>query len=169
VGKRKRVIHALTSRQRQVLHLVVKGRSAREIGSLLNISPRTVEFHKQRMMEVLGMQSTAEGGARAEGREENRFSRELRQRRAESAKIGGRDRDRHVHVAAELGGAVEDARLPPHQERLHPVAAQGRKDFGYRARRHRCPRGAGTSPTDVRIPGSAARGITCTSDWSPGT
>jgi DNA-binding NarL/FixJ family response regulator len=53
VGKRKRVIHTLTSRQRQVLRLVVKGRSAREIGSLLNISPRTVEYHKYRLIEDL--------------------------------------------------------------------------------------------------------------------
>jgi len=58
VGKRKRVIHALTSRQRQVLHLVVKGRSAREIGSLLDISPRTVEYHKYRLMEDLQLRNS---------------------------------------------------------------------------------------------------------------
>lgn len=58
MGKRKRVIHTLTSRQRQVLRLVVKGRSAREIGSLLNISPRTVEYHKYRLMEDLQLRNS---------------------------------------------------------------------------------------------------------------
>ncbi|MCZ6550307.1 MAG: LuxR C-terminal-related transcriptional regulator, partial [candidate division NC10 bacterium] len=34
--------------------------SAKEIASLLNISPRTVEFHKYRMMEDLGLRTNAE-------------------------------------------------------------------------------------------------------------
>jgi DNA-binding NarL/FixJ family response regulator len=50
----------LTPRQREVLQLVAEGRSAKEIASILDISPRTVEFHKYRMMEDLGLQSTAE-------------------------------------------------------------------------------------------------------------
>lgn len=53
-------LHGLTSRQREVLQLVAEGHSAKEIASVLDISPRTVEFHKQRMMEDLGVQSTAE-------------------------------------------------------------------------------------------------------------
>ena len=51
---------ALTSRQREILQLVAEGRSAKDIASILNISPRTVEFHKYRIMEVLGLRSTAE-------------------------------------------------------------------------------------------------------------
>lgn len=53
-------LDGLTSRQREVLQLVAEGHSAKEIASVLDISPRTVEFHKQRMMQDLGMQSTAE-------------------------------------------------------------------------------------------------------------
>jgi DNA-binding NarL/FixJ family response regulator len=50
----------LTPRQREVLQLVAEGRSAKEIAGILHISRRTAEFHKARIMESLGMQSTAE-------------------------------------------------------------------------------------------------------------
>ncbi|MGD8375068.1 MAG: response regulator transcription factor [Acidobacteriota bacterium] len=50
----------LTPRQREVLQLVAEGRSAREIAGILKISPRTVEFHKYRMMEELQVQTNAE-------------------------------------------------------------------------------------------------------------
>lgn len=47
----------LTRRQRAVLQLAAEGRSAREIASILGISPRTAEFHKYRGMEALGLKS----------------------------------------------------------------------------------------------------------------
>ena len=50
----------LTPRQREVLQLVAEGRSAKEVAALLRISPRTAEFHKARLMKVLGLQTTAE-------------------------------------------------------------------------------------------------------------
>jgi DNA-binding NarL/FixJ family response regulator len=50
----------LTPRQREVLQLVAEGRSAKEIAALLRISCRTAEFHKARLMESLGFQTTAE-------------------------------------------------------------------------------------------------------------
>jgi DNA-binding NarL/FixJ family response regulator len=50
----------LTPRQREVLQLVGEGYSAKEIGRLLHISPRTAEFHKARLMQALGAQSTAD-------------------------------------------------------------------------------------------------------------
>jgi len=49
-----------TPRQREVLQLLAEGHSAREIASILQISPRTVEFHKYRMMEDLGMKTVAD-------------------------------------------------------------------------------------------------------------
>jgi DNA-binding NarL/FixJ family response regulator len=51
---------ALTPRQREVLQLLAEGRSAKEIGSTLGISSRTVEFHKYQMMEILGAHNNAE-------------------------------------------------------------------------------------------------------------
>jgi len=50
----------LTPRQREVLQLLAEGHSAKEIASILNISTRTVEFHKYRMMEELNINTTAE-------------------------------------------------------------------------------------------------------------
>jgi DNA-binding NarL/FixJ family response regulator len=50
----------LTPRQREVLQLVAEGRSAKQIASVLGISRRTAEFHKVRLMETLGVQTTAE-------------------------------------------------------------------------------------------------------------
>jgi DNA-binding NarL/FixJ family response regulator len=50
----------LTARQREVLQLLAEGRSMKEIASLLNLTPRTVAFHKYRIMEQLKVKSTAE-------------------------------------------------------------------------------------------------------------
>ena len=50
----------LTPRQREVLQLLAEGRSAKDIADALCISPRTVEFHKYRMMEELSIRTTAE-------------------------------------------------------------------------------------------------------------
>jgi DNA-binding NarL/FixJ family response regulator len=50
----------LTQRQREVLQLLAEGRSTREIATVLQISPRTVEFHKYRIMEDLGIKTVAD-------------------------------------------------------------------------------------------------------------
>ena len=50
----------LTPRQREVLQLLAEGRSMKEVASLLKLTPRTVAFHKYRMMEQLKIKSTAE-------------------------------------------------------------------------------------------------------------
>ena len=50
----------LTSRQRQVLQLLAEGRCVKEVASILEISTRTVEFHKYSMMESLGLKSSAD-------------------------------------------------------------------------------------------------------------
>jgi DNA-binding NarL/FixJ family response regulator len=51
---------SLSSRQREVLQLLAEGRSAKEIAAILNISSKTVEYHKYRMMEDLGIKTAAE-------------------------------------------------------------------------------------------------------------
>jgi DNA-binding NarL/FixJ family response regulator len=50
----------LTSRQREVLQLLAEGRSAKEAAAVLNLSSRTVEFHKYRLMKQLGLQTAAQ-------------------------------------------------------------------------------------------------------------
>ncbi|MDM0085471.1 response regulator transcription factor [Variovorax sp. J31P179] len=51
---------ALTSRQREILQLLAQGHSAKQIGAALNLSARTVEDHKYRLMETLGIENNAE-------------------------------------------------------------------------------------------------------------
>jgi DNA-binding NarL/FixJ family response regulator len=47
----------LTGRQREIMQLSAEGRSAKEIASVLNVSPRTVEFHKASIMDRLRLHS----------------------------------------------------------------------------------------------------------------
>jgi FixJ family two-component response regulator len=50
----------LTERERQVLDLVLQGLHNRQIAAQLGISPRTVEVHKARVMEKLGVANMVE-------------------------------------------------------------------------------------------------------------
>ena len=50
----------LTARQREVLQLLAEGKSMKEVASILNVTPRTVAFHKYRMMEQLRIKTNAE-------------------------------------------------------------------------------------------------------------
>src|SRR5262249_38179787 len=52
--------HRLTARQREVLQLFAEGRSAKEVAAVLKISIRTAEAHKARILEALGLRTTAE-------------------------------------------------------------------------------------------------------------
>ncbi len=50
----------LTERQREVLTLLVQGNTMIEVAAILKIIPRTVAFHKYRIMEKLEITSSAE-------------------------------------------------------------------------------------------------------------
>ena len=50
----------LSARQRDVLRLLADGHSAKEIAKALDISSRTVEFHKYKLMDSLGLKNSAE-------------------------------------------------------------------------------------------------------------
>ena len=52
--------HDLTTRQREILQLVAEGRSRKEIGGILHISVKTVEFHKATLMRELHFKTTAD-------------------------------------------------------------------------------------------------------------
>jgi len=56
----KRTVGDLTPRQREVLQLVGEGKGTKDIATLLNVSVKTVEFHKARLMEQLEVHSTAD-------------------------------------------------------------------------------------------------------------
>lgn len=50
----------LTDRQREVLQLLAEGKCMKEVASVLNVTARTVAFHKYRIMEVIHARSNAE-------------------------------------------------------------------------------------------------------------
>ncbi len=50
---------SLTNRERQVLQLIVEGQSIKAIGRDLTLSPKTIDWHKNRMMTKLGIDSIA--------------------------------------------------------------------------------------------------------------
>jgi DNA-binding NarL/FixJ family response regulator len=50
----------LTPREREVLQLLAEGHSMKEAATILDVSPRTIAFHKYRMMEQLSVKTTAE-------------------------------------------------------------------------------------------------------------
>ncbi len=49
----------LSPREREVAHHLVNGRTSREIGDALNISHRTVEVHRARLMRKFNVKNTA--------------------------------------------------------------------------------------------------------------
>lgn len=53
-------LDGLTVRQREVLQLLAEGYSAKEVSTVLEISRRTVEYHKYRIMKILGLHKSAE-------------------------------------------------------------------------------------------------------------
>lgn len=50
----------LSSREREVLHLIVEGKANKEVAALLNISPYTVETHRRNLQEKLNLHNFAE-------------------------------------------------------------------------------------------------------------
>ena len=51
---------SLTPRQREVVQLLAEGRSMKQAADVLKVTPRTVAFHKYRIMEGLGLKTSAE-------------------------------------------------------------------------------------------------------------
>jgi DNA-binding NarL/FixJ family response regulator len=50
----------LSTREREVLQLLAEGMSAKQVASTLNLSSKTVEFHKYRIMQKLGIHTIAQ-------------------------------------------------------------------------------------------------------------
>jgi len=59
-GRRDDAQTGLTPRQREVLRLLAEGKSLKEVAASLKISVKTVEFHKYRIMNQLGIRTNAE-------------------------------------------------------------------------------------------------------------
>jgi DNA-binding NarL/FixJ family response regulator len=50
----------LTDRQKEILQLIVEGRGNKEIADVLHLSIKTIEFHRSRLMDKLGVHTVAE-------------------------------------------------------------------------------------------------------------
>jgi DNA-binding NarL/FixJ family response regulator len=59
-GRRTRSPSQLTPLEREILQLLVEGRKNRDVGKVLNISVKTAETHRARIMSKLGMDSVAD-------------------------------------------------------------------------------------------------------------
>ncbi len=55
-----RALNRLTPRQREVLQLLAEGNSMKEAAAILKLTPRTVAFHKYRLMDDLGLKTNAD-------------------------------------------------------------------------------------------------------------
>jgi DNA-binding NarL/FixJ family response regulator len=58
-GRPAQGIHGLSEREREVLTLLARGLSSKEIGTMLHISVRTVDTHRANLMRKLGVKSVA--------------------------------------------------------------------------------------------------------------
>jgi DNA-binding NarL/FixJ family response regulator len=56
IGKQKSALESLTGRQREILQLIAEGQNTKSIGETLKISPKTVEYHRAKLMESLNVQ-----------------------------------------------------------------------------------------------------------------
>jgi DNA-binding NarL/FixJ family response regulator len=52
---RKSPLEQLTGRQREVLQLIAEGQNTKQIGDILKVSPKTVEYHRMKMMAGLNL------------------------------------------------------------------------------------------------------------------
>lgn len=59
-GELKSTLSLLTNREREVLQLIAEGKSTRDTAETLNISAKTVETHRLRMMNKLGLRNVAD-------------------------------------------------------------------------------------------------------------
>ncbi len=55
----KEAVKELTPRQREILQLIGEGKGTKEIATLLNLSVKTVQFHKTCLMQELNIHTTA--------------------------------------------------------------------------------------------------------------
>lgn len=50
----------LTDRQCQILQLIAEGHNTKQIGDLLDLSPKTVDFHRAKLMDSLGLRTVSD-------------------------------------------------------------------------------------------------------------
>jgi DNA-binding NarL/FixJ family response regulator len=59
-GGKRDMVEKLTVRQREILQLLAEGNTMKQAAEILHLTPRTVAFHKYRIMETLGIENNAQ-------------------------------------------------------------------------------------------------------------
>jgi DNA-binding CsgD family transcriptional regulator len=55
IADRKGPLEELTARQREILQLIAEGQNTKQIGVILKVSPKTVEYHRMKLMNCLNI------------------------------------------------------------------------------------------------------------------
>lgn len=55
VGDQKSPLEQLTGRQREILQLIAEGQNTKQIADVLQVSPKTVEYHRMKLMDCLNV------------------------------------------------------------------------------------------------------------------
>ena len=55
IANRKSPLEQLTGRQREILQLIAEGQNTKQIGEILQVSPKTVEYHRLKLMTSLNV------------------------------------------------------------------------------------------------------------------
>ena len=55
IADRKGPFEQLTGRQREILQLIAEGRNTKQIGETLKVSPKTIEYHRMKLMNCLNV------------------------------------------------------------------------------------------------------------------
>ena len=55
IADRKSALELLTGRQREMLQLIAEGQNTKDIGDILKVSPKTVEYHRMKLMDCLNL------------------------------------------------------------------------------------------------------------------
>ncbi|HWW01932.1 MAG TPA: response regulator transcription factor [Candidatus Acidoferrum sp.] len=55
IAHQKSPLEKLTARQREILQLIAEGQTTKAIGMILKVSPKTVEYHRAKLMERLNI------------------------------------------------------------------------------------------------------------------
>jgi DNA-binding NarL/FixJ family response regulator len=55
LARQKSPLEQLTPRQREILQLIAEGQNTKQIAELLKVSPKTVEYHRMKLMTALNV------------------------------------------------------------------------------------------------------------------
>lgn len=55
IGDQKSPLEQLTGRQREILQLIAEGQNTKQIADVLQVSPKTVEYHRMKLMDCLNV------------------------------------------------------------------------------------------------------------------